>query len=133
MALDAADVHRWFGDYLETYAACMRGEREVSALLRHYGVPMILTSDNGVIVLMTDDEAGALMQSQADALRALGYHHSDVLASEATVLNSTSALYRVSLSRRNIDGAEITSPTITYLVTDDAGGLRIAVLAAHGQ
>ena len=132
MPVDAGVVSRWFDDYLETYAACMRGDRDVSALLGCYGVPMILTSDEGVIVLMTDDEAAALMQSQADALRALSYHHTVVLHSEVSVLNSTSALYRASLSRRDTDGAEVGCPTITYLVTDDAGGLRIAVLAAHG-
>jgi hypothetical protein len=37
------------------------------------------------------------------------------------------------MSRRNVDGAEIGSPTITYLVTDDVAGLRIVLLATHGQ
>jgi hypothetical protein len=133
MPVDAAAVDRWFDDYMDTYAACMRGDRELSALLGCYGVPMILTSDEGVILLMTDDEAAALMQSQADALRAQGYHHTVVLHSDVTVVNSASALYRASLSRRDADGAEVGCPTITYLVTEDAAGLRIAVLAAHGQ
>jgi hypothetical protein len=133
MALDAAAVKRWFDEYLDTYAACARGERDMSALLSLYGVPMVLTTDEGVVTLMTDDEAAAVMQSQVDGLRAQGYHHTDVLHSEATVLNSTSALYRASLSRRNADGGEFDSPTITYLVTDDVGGLRIVLLAVHGQ
>ena len=34
---------------------------------------MIVTSDEGVVTLMTDDEAAAVMQSQVDGLRALGY------------------------------------------------------------
>jgi hypothetical protein len=133
MPLDAAAVTRWFGQYFDTYAACARGERDMSALLSLYGMPMILTTDEGVVALMTDDEAAAVMQSQLDGLRAQGYHHTDVLQAEATVLNSTSALYRASLSRRNVDGGEFDSPTITYLVTDDVAGPRIVLLAVHGQ
>ena len=133
MSLDADAVGRWFNDYFDTFAACARGERDMTELLGCYGVPMVLTTDEGVVVLMTDDEAAAMMQSQVDGLRANNYHHTDVRHSEVTVLNSTSALYRASLSRRNVDGGEFDRPTITYLVTEDVAGLRIVVLAVHGQ
>jgi hypothetical protein len=133
MPLDAAAVNRWFDEYFDTYAACARGERDMAALLSQYGVPMVLSTDEGVVTLMTDDEAAAVMQSQVDGLRAQGYRHTEVLHSEVTVLNSTSALYRASLSRRNVDGGEFDRPTITYLVTDDVAGLRIVLLAVHGQ
>jgi hypothetical protein len=133
MPVDADAVSRWFDEYLDVYAACARGDREMSALLGYYGVPLILTTDDGVTTLMTDDEAAAVMQSQVDGLRAMGYHHTVVLHSEVIVLNSTSALYRSTLSRRNADDAEIGCPAITYLVTDDVAGLRIALLAAQGQ
>jgi hypothetical protein len=133
MPLDAGAVSRWFDNYFDTFAACARGDREMAALLGYYGVPLIMTSDDGVIALMTDDEAAAVMQSQVDGLRALGYHHTEVLHSEVTVLNSTSALYRGTLSRRNAADTEIGCPTVTYLVTEDVAGLRIALLAAHGQ
>ena len=83
--------------------------------------------------VVRSDEAAAVMQSQVDGLRAQGYRHSEVLHSEVTVLNSTSALYRASLSRRNVDGGEFDRPTITYLVTDDVAGLRIVLLAVQGQ
>jgi uncharacterized NTF2-like protein DUF6841 len=81
---------------------------------------------------VTDDEAAAVMQSQVDVLRAMGYHHTDVLHPEVTVLNSTSALFRGTMSRRDHAGGEIGCPTITYLVTDGPSGLRISLLAAHG-
>jgi hypothetical protein len=132
MALDADAVSRWFGDYFDTFAACARGDREMAALLAKYGVPLIVTSDDGVTTLMTDDEASAMMQSQVDGLRAMGFHHTVVLHSEVTVLNATSALYRSTLSRRNADDAEIGCPTVTYLVTEDVAGLRIVLLAAQG-
>jgi hypothetical protein len=133
MPLHADAVGRWIDGYLGAFAACARGEGDMVSLLGHFGVPMIVTSDEGVVTLMTDDEAAALMQGQVDGLRALGYDHTDVLHSEVTVLNGSSALYRGTLSRRNVDGGEIDCPTITYLVTDDVAGPRIVLLAAHGQ
>jgi hypothetical protein len=133
MPLDADAVKRWFAEYFDTFAACARGDRDMSELLSHYGVPLILTSDDGVTTFMTDDEAAAVMQSLVDGLRAQGYHQTDVLHSEVSVLNSTSALYRGTMSRRNVDGKEIGCPTITYLVTDDVAGLRIVLLATQEQ
>ena len=133
MPLDAATVSRWFDEYFDTFAACARGERDMSALLGHYGVPTIFTTDDGLITIMTDDEAIAVMQSLVDGLRANGYHHTEVVHSEVSVLNSTSALFRCTMSRRDRDGKEIGCPTITYLVADDIAGLRIVLLATHGQ
>jgi hypothetical protein len=74
----------------------------------------------------------AVMQGQLDGLRAAGYHHSDVLHAETTVLNSTSALYRGTFSRRDRNGGEIGCPTVTYLVADLPAGLQISVLAVRG-
>ena len=133
MPLDAAAVSSWIGGYLVTFAACARGEGGMTSLLRHFGVPMIVSSDEGIVTLMTEDEAAAVMQSQVDGLRALGFEHSEVLHSEITILNAASALYRATLSRRKADGGEIDCPTITYLVTDDVAGPRIVLLAAHSR
>jgi NTF2-like protein (DUF6841) len=133
MPVDTDAVNRWFDEYFRTFEACARGERDMAALLSHYGVPMIFTSDDGVTTLMTDDEAAAMMQSMVDGLRANGYHHTDVLQSQVSVLNSVSALYRGTLSRRKADGTEFDCPTVTFLVTDDVAGLRIVVLAVQRQ
>jgi len=133
MPVDTDVVNRWFNEYFRTFEACARGERDMSELLSRYGVPMVLTTDAGVTTLMTDDEAAAVMQSLVDGLRANGYHHTEVLHSEVSVLNSVSALYRGTLSRCNADGEEFDCPTVTFLVTDDVAGLRIVVLAVHGQ
>jgi hypothetical protein len=133
MPLDAAAVNRWFGEYFDTFESCARGDRDMSELLGKYGVPLILTTDGGVTTMMTDDEAAAVMQSMVDGLRANGYHHTDVVQSKVSVLNSASALYRGTLSRRKADGEEFDCPTVTFLVTDDVAGLRIVVLAVQGQ
>jgi hypothetical protein len=133
MPVDTDVVSRWFDGYFGTFEACARGEREMSELLRHYGVPLVFTTDAGVTTLMTDDEAAAMMQGLIDGLRGNGYDHTDVLHPEVSVLNAASALYRCTLSRRDADGKEFDCPTVTFLVTDDVAGLRIVVLAVRGQ
>jgi hypothetical protein len=133
MPVDTDVVNRWFDEYFATFEACARGDRDMSELLSKYGLPLIFTSDAGVTTLMTDDEAAAVIQSLVDGLRANGYHHTDVLHPEVTVLNSVSALYRATLSRRTADGEEFDCPTVTFLVTDDVAGLRVVLLAVKGQ
>jgi uncharacterized NTF2-like protein DUF6841 len=41
------DVSQWFGEYLDAFAACGRGERDTTSLLAYYGVPLVLTTDDG--------------------------------------------------------------------------------------
>jgi hypothetical protein len=124
-------VRRWFGDYLDAFATCGRGEREADALLAYYGVPLLLSTDDGFIALTRDDQVVAAAQQQIDGMRAADYDHSDVLGSDVTVLNATSALYRGTFSRRRADGTEINRLTVTYLVTDGSAGRRISALALH--
>ena len=133
MSLDVAAVNGWFAEYFATFEACARGDGDMSELLRHYGVPLIFTSDAGVTTLMTDDEAAAMMQGLIDGLRANGYHHTEVLHPEVSVLNAASALYRGTLSRLNAHGDEFDRPTVTFLATDDVAGLRIVLIAVQGQ
>jgi Helix-turn-helix domain len=92
MPVDTDVVNSWFDGYFGTFEACARGGCDMSELLRHYGVPLIFTSDAGVTTLMTDDEAAAVMQGLIDGLRANGYHHTDVLHPEVSVLNLEQAL-----------------------------------------
>lgn len=132
MSMDVKAVSRFLDEYLEAFAACVRGEHDMATLLACYGVPLIITSDDGVIALSTDSEVATVVQGQVDGLRALRYRGARVLASEVIDLNATSALYRASLSRYDDKGDEIDCPTITYAVIEDDSGPRIAMLAAHG-
>jgi hypothetical protein len=131
VAVDGSDVSRWFGEYLDAFAACGRGENDTGSLLGYYGVPLLLTTDDGFFALTSDDQVVAAMQQQVDGMRAAGYSRSEILGFEVTVLNSTSALYRGTFSRQGSDGGEISRLTATYLVTDGAAGRRISVLAVH--
>lgn len=128
MAIDSG----WFQAYLADFVACARGDGELASLLRHYGLPLIISSDDGIVTLSTDDDVAAVMQGELDGLRAIGYDHTDVLHLELTALNSTSALVRGTFSRRDRHGNELNCPTVTYLVTEDGAAPRISVLAAHG-
>jgi hypothetical protein len=129
--VENSDVSRWFGEYLDAFAACGRGERDPASLLAYYGVPLVLTTDDGCLVLTSDDQVVAAAKQQVDGMRAAGYDHSGVLNSKVTVLNATSALYRGTFSRQRRDGGEIGRLTATYLVTDGSVGRRIAALAVH--
>jgi hypothetical protein len=129
--VDNSDVSRWFAEYLDVFAACGRGERDTASLLAYYGVPLLLTTDGGYFALTSDDQVVAAVQQQVDGMRAAAYDRSEIIDSEVTVLNSTSALYRGTFARQRSDGSEIGRLTATYLVTDGPVGRRISVLAVH--
>jgi NTF2-like protein (DUF6841) len=131
VAVDSSDVSRWFGEYLDAFAACGRDERDTASLLAYYGVPLLLTTDDGCFALTSDDQVVAAVQQQVNGMSAVGYHRSEILDSEVGVLNSKSALYRGTFSRQRSDGGEISRLTATYLVTDEPAGRRISVLAVH--
>jgi hypothetical protein len=129
--VDSGEVSRWFGEYLEAYAACGRGERDTLSLLEYYGVPLLFATDAGYFAATSVEQVVAAVQLQVDGMRAAGFARTEALGSEVTVLNSASALYRGTFSHHRGDGSEIRRLTATYLVTDAAAGRRISVLAVH--
>jgi hypothetical protein len=129
--VDDNSLSQWFGEYANAFVACGRGESQTAALLAYYGVPLLLTTDDGFVALTSDDQVLAAAQQQIDAMRAAGYARSQILDSGATILNSTTALYHQTFSRQRSDGSEIGRGTTTYLVTDGPAGRRISVLVMH--
>ena len=129
--MDPNAISQWFGEYLDAFAACGRGEADTASLLEYYGVPMLITTADGFYALTTDDQVVAAMQPQVDGMRAAFYDHSVMLDSAVTILNATSALLHATFSRQRSDGNEIQRLTGTYLVTEGATGRRISVLAIH--
>jgi len=119
------------GEYLKVFEACGRGESDAGSLLAYYGVPMLVATDDGFIALATEDQVVAAARQQIEGMRAAAYDRSEVLGSEVTVLNATSALYRGEFSRRRADGDEINRLTVTYLLTDGSVGRRISTLVLH--
>ena len=131
--MDSSDVSRWFGEYLDVFAACCRGERDTSALLGYFGVPLLLTTGGGYFALTSEEQVVAGLQPQVDQMRAAGYARSEILGADVTVLNATSALYQGKISRQRGDGSEISLLVATYLVTDGPDGRRFSVLAVQSS
>ena len=131
--MDSSDVTRWFGEYLDVFAECCRGERDTGALLGYFGVPLLLTTDGGYFALTSGEQVVAGLQPQIGQMRAAGYARSEILGAEITVLNATSALYQGKISRRRGDGSEISLLVATYLVTDGPAGRRFSALAVQSS
>ena len=129
--MDSSDVTRWFGEYLDVFAECCRGERDTGALLGYFGVPLLLTTDGGYFALASEEQVVAGLQPQVGQMRAAGYARSEILGAEITVLNATSALYQGKISRQRGDGSEISLLVATYLVTDGPAGRRFSALAVQ--
>lgn len=129
--MDNSDVSRWFGEYLDAFAACGRSEREPESLLAYYGVPLLLTTDDGLLALTGESQVIAVLQQQVHGMRTAGYAGTEILGFDVTVLNSVSAIYRGTLSRQRADGTEINRLTASYLVTDGPNGRRFSALAIH--
>jgi hypothetical protein len=133
LVVDGGDVSRWFGEYLDAFAACGRGESDTTSLLAYYGVPLLLTTDGGFLALTSDDQVVAAVGQQVEGMRAAADDRSEVLDSEVSVLNSTSALYRGMFSCQRSDGGEISRLVATYPVTDGSVGRRISALVVHSS
>jgi hypothetical protein len=126
-------LSQWFEDYLDSFAACGRGERETESLVEFYGVPLMLSTDAGYSGLITQGQVVTAIQQQIDGLRAAAYSRSEILDSHVNVLNPTFAVYEGTFSRRRTDGSEIGRPTITYILTDGVLGRRISAIAIHSS
>lgn len=82
--MESDDVNHWFGEYLDAFAACGRGESETASLLEHYRVPLLITTGDGFYALTPDDQVVAGIQPQVDGMRAASYSHSDIVDSDVS-------------------------------------------------
>jgi hypothetical protein len=109
----------------------VRRERDTASLLAYYGVPMLFSTDDGFFAAASGDQVVAAVQQQVDGMRAASFGRTEVLGSQVTVLNATSALYQGTFSRLASGGGEIARLPATYLVTDGPAGRRISALLVH--
>jgi hypothetical protein len=66
--VNSSEVSRWFDEYLDAYASCGRGESDTSSLLAYYGVPLLLTTDDGFFAPASGAEVIAAVQRQIDGM-----------------------------------------------------------------
>ena len=117
--------------YLFAFAALGRGESAPGDLVLYFSVPFLLTTDDVIVSLGTVDEVAAWLQSQADAMSAAGYNHTETLSSDVAILNRNTAVHRADFSRRRVDGTEINQMSVTYVITRESEGLCISTLMLH--
>jgi hypothetical protein len=126
------ELDDWFAAYLAEFAALGRGDVDDERLiLAYYGVPMILSSDAGSVVLAGEGQVLTSVRQQITALRAAGYARTDELLSETTVLNRACALHRGRFARFAKGGGELGRLEATYLIIDGPAGPRISTLVVH--
>lgn len=123
---------RWFGEYVETFQACARGESEVSALLDFIDVPLTFATDDGAVALLTEAEVTAAARAMIDGMRAESYDHSRILDLSVEAQNDSSSLCRCTYSRHRSDGTELSRFAASYLVVKGEVGLRISTVVVQG-
>jgi hypothetical protein len=132
--MDADEARRWFNSYFAEFVALGRGDLDdVRRILDHYGVPLLLSTDAGSAILTDEHQVLAAARQQVDRMRSVGYHHSEELTAETTVLNRTCAIHHGRFARLRADGTEIEQVEATYLITDGAAGLRISAIIVHSE
>ncbi len=97
----------------------------------YYGVPLLLTTDDVIVSLGTVDEVAAWLQSQADATSAVGYNHTETLASDVAIFNRNTAVHHAGFSRQRADSTKINQMWVTYVITRESEGLHISTLVLH--
>lgn len=131
--MDPAELEAWYADYLAVFAALGRGDRDDrEALLRFFGVPLLVSTGDASTTLATRDDVLAMIGAQVAGMRAARYDRSEPLGAEWTALNATCSRLTARFVRRRADGSEIGRIEATYLVTEGPGGRRMAALVLHG-
>ena len=72
VTVDSSAISRRFGEYLDAFAACGRGETDTALLLASYGVA-VAHYRRRVFALTSDDQVGSAVQQQVDGMRAAGW------------------------------------------------------------
>ena len=127
------EVQTWFIEYLSVFAACGRGEQPPSAVVPYYDVPLVVSTDAGLVSLSSTSEVLTMVAQQAEAMRAAAYDHSEVLDAHTTIVNAVSAFHHSTFSRQRADGVEINKLAMTYLISRQPAGQRITALLVHAQ
>lgn len=112
----------------EYYRAFTTGEyKRIAAEM--YRAPVLMTTDEGVQDLLSQDQVEAMFQKTGAALAADGYATSELLRLEVSVLSDTTALVATCFRRLRKDGSVIVEAGATYtLVREGSWQVSAAVL-----
>jgi hypothetical protein len=130
--MDTAEAERWFADYLAHFVKLGRGDvTDVRRILDHYGVPMLVSTDEGTVFLADEEQVLGMFGRQLDGMRAEGYDRTEELISSTNVLNATCVVHQGRFARLRADGSEIARVELSYVITDGPAGPRISALLVH--
>lgn len=130
--MDTQSVERWFSGYLAEFIAVGRGESQnVQGLIRHYDVPLLLSTDAACRTVGDEGQVLGFTQQQVNEMRSADYDRSLELTAETVLLNRSCAIHRGLFSRLRADGTEITRLEVTYLITDRTQGHKISAIVVH--
>lgn len=130
--MDTAEAGRWFAAYLADFVALGRGDiTDRRRILDLYGVPLLVSTDEGTMFVADEQQVLAVLGRQLDGMRAEGYDRTEEIESETTVLNATCAVHRGRFARLRADGSEIARVELSYVITEGPAGPRISALIVH--
>lgn len=130
--MDTAEAGRWFAAYLVDFVALGRGDiADRRRLLDHYGVPLLVSTDEGTMFLADEQQVLAVLGRQLDGMHAEGYDRTEELDAQTTVLNATCAIHHGRFARLRADGSEIARVELSYVITNGPAGPRISALIVH--
>jgi ketosteroid isomerase-like protein len=119
-------VDHAFSDYNDAF---VRGD--LSAIGQHCNVPFVIISSQEVKVLPTMSEIEAFYGGILRDLRARGYSHSTRSELHVKLLDQTTVLASGVFVRHKMDGSELETIGVTYVLRKTEGEWKIAVMTRH--
>ncbi|WP_372571664.1 DUF6841 family protein [Ruegeria jejuensis] len=124
------DLFQWvFSDYVPTWAAIGRSERDAKDILNYWSVPMFAASMHGIGWLMDEEAVIGLLATTHAPLKTSGYDNTKPLDRAITVYNDHSASADAIWSRRRADETEIERVATHFDIRLTEAGWRIIGLS----
>jgi hypothetical protein len=125
--INEALVTKVLADYYSAFSTL-----DVQAILPYFHQPSLLIGPPGVpAAAPTSSVLTSIFASVIEDLRARGYGRSELSLHQVKLLSATAALANGVARRYKIDGQELESIGVTYLLHRSDTGWKIAVVVLH--
>lgn len=127
------EIRAFYDEYLATFVALCRGDRDdVEVLLRYYSVPLLMSGETSGWLRTADEVLDVGRRQMADT-RAAGFDRTEMSDPRTTVVNPSCAWFAAEFVRRRADGSQIAAFSAFYLVNDLPEGRRITTLGFRSR
>lgn len=127
MTLDAErEIEMFLTEYYRAFT-CGEYERIAAEM---YRAPVLMTTDEGVQDLLSQDQVRTMFEKTGATLAADGYASSELLRLEISVLSGTTALAATRFRRVRKDGSVIVEAGATYTLVRE-GSWRVSAAVLH--